>query len=102
MLDNEKSVRKILFALRDCRKSSIKGESTTVGFSSGVKRDAKKEHENSKPKKSRPPIVVKDFDDTAQLAIMSLLSNEELGQKMEIFWGDELASRRPIMEAEVR
>jgi len=106
VLDNERSVRKILFALRDCRVTGkpLSKQAAAASVDGRRKSSAKKVSktcQKQRPTKPRESIKPKDFDEVAKAEIEALLNRKELRRVMKDTWGDELPKKKPLIEAEL-
>ncbi len=107
VLDNERSLRKILFALRDCRVTGKPlpkqaAAATDAGRRKSSVKKVSKTCQKHKPTKPRETVKPKDFDEVAKAEIEALLNREELRRVMRDTWGEELPKKKPLIEAEVR
>ena len=96
ILDHEKSVRKILFALRDNRCKDKSNDSSAVVKKSSAKQVRWKTAVSSVEEERIA------FENDARAEITTLYTNATLLEAMKTSWGDEFEGKKNLFEEQVR
>ena len=113
VLDDEKSARKIWSALRDYRGGGGHGSLQPLPRPQKPQAKATKPKATQQPKAKKQklhwmtiaaaasPVQTKNFDESAQAAIRSLLDNEALDQALRNNWGSNYDKKKERFEEQV-